>query len=611
MATTIKSTALDFDNIKNNLKSHLESTQEFKDYNFEASGLSSILDVLAYNTHINALTANFALNESFLSTAQLRSSVVSLAEGIGYIPDSKSPSEAEVRLSLNLTDPLRPNLIEIPSGYSFNATGDDSQQFIFQTKEALTGTDDGSGYYQFMTADQVIAIPIYEGTAKRKTFIAGDSQEAITYVIPDENMSTAEAIVRVYDSPSSDSFYTTYTDILKATTINETSTLYIIKELPNGFYELSFGNGTTLGKAPVSGTKIIVDYLSVAGSASDQLTLFEPNNGIAINESISAKLPVVNTVSKSSSGSDRESIESIRKNAPFQYATQNRMVTAEDYSSLVLKTYSSRIENIKSWGGEDDINPEFGTIFMSIDFKDNVSNAVKTATKTNVLELGKQLAVASFNVKFKDPIDTFIETQVFFQFNPRLTTLTQNTIQTNVRNQMVDYFGRSTGSFDKAFRRSNLLSEIDELSPAILSSRAEVKMQQRVTPILTLEDNHDFVFPTSIASPDDVNYIIKSTSFVYNNLNCLIRNKLNSTKLEVVNINNNTVVVTNVGSYVPSTGVVNIVGLTVDTINGNNGELRLSVIPANQSAVAPVRNDILQYDDSTSLARAINVTATN
>src|SRR6056300_1189549 len=149
MATTIKSTSLDFDAIKNNLKTFLEQSGEFNDYNFEASGLSSILDVLAYNTHYNGLIANFALNESFLGTAQLRGSVISLAEGIGYVPDSKTSSQAIVKLSMNLSGiPDRENKISIDDGFKFNATVDDVQ-YVLQTLEDLSATDDGNGIYNF------------------------------------------------------------------------------------------------------------------------------------------------------------------------------------------------------------------------------------------------------------------------------------------------------------------------------------------------------------------------------------------------------------------------------------------------------------------------------
>ena len=186
--TTVKSTALDFDSIKNNLKTFLANKDEFKDYNFEASGLSNILDVLAYNTHFNGLIANFALNESFISTAQLRSSIVSLAEGIGYVPDSKTSAQATVKLSTSLAGVSgRPSQIQIPSGFKFTATVDD-EDYVFQTQENLTGVDDGFGFYEFKTANASNIITIFEGTAKTKTFLITEQSESAVYIIPDANM---------------------------------------------------------------------------------------------------------------------------------------------------------------------------------------------------------------------------------------------------------------------------------------------------------------------------------------------------------------------------------------------------------------------------------------
>ena len=158
--TTIKSTALDFQAIKNNLKTFLAQTDEFSDYNFEASGLSNILDVLAYNTHFNGLIANFALNESYLGSAQLRSSIVSLAEGIGYVPDSKNSSQGVINMSISLAGVSgRPNKVTIPSGFKFNSTVDDIV-YEFQTQEEITATDDGAGAYKFTTVDGLSLIHI-------------------------------------------------------------------------------------------------------------------------------------------------------------------------------------------------------------------------------------------------------------------------------------------------------------------------------------------------------------------------------------------------------------------------------------------------------------------
>ena len=429
MATTIKSTNLDFTSIKNNLKTFLAQQDEFADYNFEASGLSNILDVLAYNTHYNGLIANFSLNESFLGTAQLRSSLVSLAEGIGYIPKSKTASRAVVNFSINLSSLAeRPSTVSLAPGVRFESSIDDIT-YTFQTRETVTAADDGSGIYQFKTTTGSANITIYQGTQRTKTFIADTVTQDALYIVPDKDMDLDTAIVRVYETPA-DTAFTTYQNIKDATLINAQTALYILKEAPNEYYELSFGDGITFGVTPQAGYKIEVDYLSVAGPAANEGAVFSPITQVQVglnNYTISAS-----TVTNSLGGDLKETNQSIRVNAPFQYATQNRMVTADDYSSLVLRNFSTLIKDIKSFGGEDALDPEFGAVYMSIVFEDDVPASTQTTTKTSIQDLVNQLSVVSFRLRFVDPVTTFVETNTFFQFNPKLTTLSLNSITDSV-----------------------------------------------------------------------------------------------------------------------------------------------------------------------------------
>ena len=606
--TTIKSTALDFTAIKNNLKVFLSQQDEFTDYNFEASGLSSVLDVLAYNTHYNGLIANFALNESYLGTAQLRSSLVSLAEGIGYIPDSMNASQGIVNLSLNLESLTnRPTVVTLASGLKFDAVVDGTS-YVFQTQEEIKARDNGSGSYSFTTADNIANIKVFEGTSTTKTFNITAQTENAAYIIPDEKIDIDTAIVRSFETPSSTAFVT-FTDLRKATSLTSGSTVYILKETPKGQYELTFGNKTVLGRSPVAGNKVTVEYLSVSGADANGAKVFTPQSQVTVNDQNFTLQ--VSTVSNSFGGSDKETIESIRTTAPFQYATQNRAVTAEDYATLVQRNFGSLLQDISSFGGEDALEPEFGVIFLSLLFSNAIESdtisgeTIKQATKDSVVSLFKDLSVASFNIKFTDPIISFIETNVFFQFNPNLTTLTENTIKDNVQNTVAQYFADNTGKFKQSFRRSNLLTLIDSVSPAILSSRMEVKMQRRFTPTLTALQNHTLRYPQNIASTDDVNFRVTSTPFTFSGKTCIVRNRLNSNILEVFDTVNAEVIVDNVGSY--TTDTVSIVGLQVDAIPSGDTFIKVSVVPENQSFVTPLRQDVLNHDVSNSLVEVVEV----
>ena len=607
MATTIKSTNLDFTSIKNNLKTFLAQQDEFADYNFEASGLSNILDVLAYNTHYNGLIANFALNESFLGTAQLRSSLVSLAEGIGYIPKSKTASRAVVNFSVNLSNlSERPSTVSLAPGVRFESSIDDIT-YTFQTRETVTAADDGSGIYQFKTVAGTANITIYQGTQKTKTFIADAVSQNALYVIPDKNLDLDTTIVRVYESPQTSEFVT-YRDIKTATLINASTALYVLKEAPNEYYELSFGDGITFGVTPKAGYKVEVDYLSVAGPAANAGAIFGPISQVQVGN---VNYPIsVATVTNSLGGGEKETNQSIRTNAPFQYATQNRMVTADDYSSLVLRNFSTLIKDIKSFGGEDALNPEFGAVFMSIVFEDDVPASTQAVTKASIQDLVDQLSVVSFRLRFTDPETTFVETNTFFQFNSKLTTLSLNSIADSVNTVVRNYFNSNTGSFGQAFRRSNLLTLIDDVSPAVLSSRLEVKMQQRITPRLDAQNDFNLRFPASIAAPDDKNFIVDSSSFNIDGIACKIRNRLNSAKLQVVTLDGLTTIVDNVGSFNADNKTLKLVGFKPNSIIGGVNYIKISVVPANSSAIAPERQDILQFDEDPSFSSAVNVTST-
>lgn len=668
MVTTIRSTALDFNNIKSNLKTFFENKEEFKDYNFEASGLNNILDVLAYNTHINGLIANFALNESYLPTAQLRSSMVSLAEGIGYIPDTDASSIGTVRLTFNSTAAGRASKVSLPAYTKFNTTVDDIS-YVFQTIEPFEATDNGSGFYEFKTSDGLNRIPISEGTLKTKTFLVGEYEDNPVYIIPDTTLNSESVTVKVFDSTTSTQS-TTFQNITKATSLSANSTVYILKESPNGFFELSFGDGSTFGIAPSAGNRIELQYLSTKGAAANGASVFTPqatfNSG-----TISATLNVT-TFINSAGGKDKESIESMRQNAPFQYATQNRMVTAADYSAMILKNFGGLISDITSWGGQDNALQEFGAVYVSILFEDSVSDDTIASTKLGILDLAAQLAVVSFNLRFVDPVTTFVEVDTFFQFNPKLTDLTVNAVQANVDTTVANYFSNNTGKFDQSFRRSNMLSLIDESSTAILSSRANVRMQQRFAPsvpnliatiksLLTspgtvtttqLDKIVSFVtnkayndaatymqnnnlssnsttfninklslavnrisqtlqFPASIAVPDNDTFIVTSTEFTFNSQLCLIKNLLNSNTLQIVTAAGGVVITDNIGSYNANDGTVTIQFFNPTALSGGETQLKLSVVPANQSVLAPVRNDRFVFDPTLSVTTPVTTDAAN
>lgn len=589
MATTIKSTELDFNTIKNNLKLFLAQKPEFADYNFEASGLSNLLDVLAYNTHYNALMANFALNESFLSSAQLRSSLVGLAGGLGYSVGSRKASFAVVNLQVTNND--NPSSMTIPSGTKFTTTIN-SKSYTFETRDALTALADGTGVYQF-TLNGNRNVPIYEGVTKRKTFIAGPSSENDTYVLPVKNLDLDTVIVRVYDSITSNR-YDQYINIFDTTTIDETSRIYVMKESPNGYYELTFGNGVRLGRFPQAGDKIEVIYSAVAGPEANGGKTFVPTT------TIDGKTLSVTTVTVSSSGSFKEEIESIRKNAPFQWAAQNRMVTAQDYAALVKRNFSNVVSDIKAWGGEDNIPADYGSVYLSIVFSTDDAVVIEN-TKSDITALADDLSIASFDVQFTDPVETFLEVSTTFQFNPQLTSLDQTTVENSVLAAMQNYFDTSTGGFNQSFRRSNMLTEIDATDDAILSSRADIKMQKRFVP--DGSPSQTIFFAASISVPDDDDFIVESDPFNFQSKPCVLKNRLDTNVIEIIEIASGNPLIDNAGTYDAVNGTITLLNFTGTILNG--AYIRVVATPANPSVISPLRNNIVRYDNQASRARAV------
>jgi hypothetical protein len=632
MATTIKSTELDHQVIKENLKKFFQSSDEFADYDFEGSALNNLLDVLAYNTHYNALTANFALNESFLVTAQLRPSVVSLAESLGYIPDSKKSAEATITLSINLSGVvgLDTQYILEPGKLVLRGTRD-RIDYTFTNRVALKALAQ-NGVYEFSpasTPDEPILV--YEGEDRKQEFIVGNAKDVV-YVIPDEEMDIATTIVRVFEDQASSSVdtgseFSLYTNLLDASTIDAQSRLFVLRESPNEFYELSFGNGTSLGVSPDPGNVVQVDYLRTAGADANGITKLSLAGEIKLGDYVVDPANVaITTESKAAGGGAKEGIESIRSNAPFQYAAQNRMVTANDYSTLILKKYSSFIDDIQSWGGEDDPNPDYGTVFTSIVWSEGLSPTTLGNTRLGILSLADQFSIASFDLTFVDPVTTYIGVEVFFQFNASLTGFTESSVRASVDQSVDDYFTANTGKFQQVFRLSNMLTEVDATDPSVLSSRANIILNRRLVPVLGTTKDYTVSFPTSLrdASFSEEKSVYTSL-FTYKNKTVFIRNKLDQrvrisadgvtppvfeiqavSQLEMVDTSGE-ILIDNIGSYDKVAGTVTINALQVQSISGSRNFIKVFAVPANQAVVNSVRNNIIRYDSEESFTKAVLV----
>lgn len=608
---TIQNSELDFFEIKSQLKTYLKKQPEFFDYDFNGSGLSNILDVLAHNTHINGLIANMAINESFLSSAQLRSSVVSHAEALGYLP--KSMTSATAIVSVSISDYVGgPDIINLPVGTEFTASVEEVQ-YTFTNTEYCTALKDGNNYV-FKTSSGSTDIFLKEGRVKNKTFIVGDVSDHSVYVIPDETVDTSTMVVDVYENYLS-LVPVTYSDINTVSTVTDESRVFIIRETSNGYYEVFFSDGNILGQAPSAGNKIEINYIASSGEVA--------NGGKKFSSVFSSgdRSLEITTVAPSAGGSEKESSASIKLNAPRSYSAQNRLVTADDYTSMIQNLYGSYFRDVVSWGGNDNLPPEYGVVFVSLNFDDDTAESIKDITKAMIRDqLTSNLSIMSIDTKFVEPEKTYLELQTKFNIDTTKDTSSIEQLQNTVNDFIVDYTENNLNEFGSIFRRSNVLTELDNISPAILNSRMDVRIQQRidVDEIIAqieseqtsvgipfdsyVEKDHTVNFPVLLASPDKDDYVITTSAFSSNGVNCVVKNELGSTRLQLLDLNN-VVRIANVGDYDPAKGKVNFNGLVIDKQSYSGEGIKVSATPANQSTISPLRNYIITLDQEKTITR--------
>jgi hypothetical protein len=625
MATTINSSDLNFDDIKTSLKTYFASKSEFADYDFEGSGLSNVLDVLAYNTHLNGLIANFALNEAFLPTAQLRTSLVNHSLAFGYIPRSKTAAQAQLTVTVDLGSASnKPTSITMPIGTQFT-TAVDGITYTFRTLVEYTAYPNPlqPNLYTFVDALGDPYIRVYEGELTVKTFIAEITGDRQVYVVPDENLDLSTVGVQVYDNINSDNFTSYFSANVTSggnatTSVTADTALYLPLETYNGYWEFNFGVEGVTGKNPTNGEVIRITYLKTNGLDANGASVFTPSSTLAVSGFGNRTLnTVIRKNTKSAFGSDKESPESIRINAPLSYLAQNRLVSAGDYRGVIANGVPG-IKSINAWGGEDNVPAKYGKTIISIVYESDVSAVQKVALQTLIKSnLTDPLSVIGVEAEFVDPTFMYMDVTTTFKYNASLTNLTKEALQNKLNGVVSTYFASNSGKFNDTIRKSKLASNIDAADPSVLGSDIDIKMSGRFTP-LTNPDTGNFVrtdyvinFLNAIQSPLMNTASITSDRFIFNGISCSIRNApLHSTILQAIDREGN-VVISNVGSYEPSTGKVNLVGFLPDSIVSGNTYLTITATPADDSSFKPLRNTLITLGTNTSTGIQDNNEATS
>ncbi len=475
--TNLSITELDFGLIKSNLKAYLQQQSKFTDYNFNGSNISVLLDVLAYNTHYNAFYVNMIGNEMFLDTAILRESVVSRAKELGYVPASARGPDASLLVTINDARPTSPASITIPRGTKFT-TSANGQTYVFQTD-----TDFAISAFSNGTAN------LYSTTVK--VFEGVESTEQITvtatskYIISNPTVDLASLLVTVQGSSSDLSTfpYSLATDI---NTVNENSRVYFLQEVEGGKFEVYFGDGV-IGKELLVGNIVKLRYRTTNGALLNGANTFSGPSTISGFTSITIKTTIA-----AASGADQESIDSIKFNAPKQFEVQNRAVTSRDYERIIVKNYPE-IVSISVWGGEDNVPPVYGKVFVSArpSTGENLSNSKKESIKATLSSIN----LLTTTVEFVDPTYIYANITSTVRYNPNATPKTDGQMITTISNSITNYFNTQLGQFGKGLRLSRLSRFIDNAETSVLSNDTTLQLELRSKSIsLSKKNTYTFTF---------------------------------------------------------------------------------------------------------------------
>ena len=594
MATRLDVTELDFDTIKANLKTFLKQQDQFTDYDFEGSGMSVLLDTLAYNTHYNAFMANMAANEMFLDTAVKRNSVTSHAKALGYTPVSATAATAYVDVAVNDANTAS---VLMPAGYAFNTTIDGvTYQFVNTTARTLQPT---AGVYNFANID------IHEGSWVTTKYTVNTTDADQQFILNNDNVDISTLLVQVVNS-ASDSTTTTYTKANNLVDVKSTTTAYFVQETLEGEWQVYFGDGI-VGKALVDGNIVNLSYVVTNGTAANGAKAFTASNSISGFANIS-----VATVTAAANGSTPEGIDAIKYNAPFSYAAQNRTVTASDYKAIIPQLYSN-VKAIAVWGGEYNSPAVYGKVYVSI--LPNTGTVLTTSTKASIVNLLTDYNVVSVTPVVIDLETTKVIPTVNFKYDANATSKTKEALATLVTTAINNYSTTSLEKFEQVFRYSPFTTLIDEADPAILSNITTIKMSKTFTPTLASALKYTTSFSNKLYHPyDGYNKILTGVvaGGILSSSGFTITGDANTYYLEddgsgLVNAyyisGTSKVYLTSgsVGTIDYTTGDVVLTKINIGSVGNVDGAastaIRLTVQPASNDVV-PVRNQILEIDST-------------
>src|SRR5210317_2111182 len=578
---------LDFDAIKANLKTFLSNQSQFKDYDFEGSGMSVLLDLLAYNTHYLSYNANILANEMFIDTADLRNSIISLAKSLGYTPNSPKAPDADINVVVNNATG---STLTMNAGTQFTTTVDgQSYNFVTINSNTISPVD---GVYTFSN------LKIYEGTYVTYQYTVDTSDVDQRFIIQSTNADTSTLSVQVQNS-SGDTTTNTYTKATSITELDSTSRVYFLQESEDGKFEIYFGDGV-IGKALEDGNIVILKYVVTNKTAANGASAFSLSGNIGGFSDVS-----ITVNSNAANGVEAQSNESIKFNAPKSYAAQDRAVTIEDYKAKVRELYANT-KSVSAWGGEDAETPFYGRVYISIN-PTSGSNLTET-TKNSIVTQLKRFSVASVTPIIIDPETTSLLLTSTVKYDEKATTKTAATLKTDVTNALTNYNDNTLNQFDSIFRYSKVLELIDDADSSILSNITTLRIRKSFTPTTGSSTNYTVYFSNPLYNPHTGHRsaeggVLSSTGFKVEGdaTNIYFFDDDGSGNLRRYYLVGSvrTYVDNTAGTINYSTGQVDINSVNISTIENIRGSastvIELTVQP-NSNDIVPVRNQILNID---------------
>jgi len=512
-------TSLDYFDIKNALRDYLRANSDFSDYDFEGSTLGMLLDVLAYNTYYTSFNANMLVNESFLDSATLRDNVVSLAKQLGYTPRSAVASACAVNLNITLTGNQLPSSVFLKRGNAFLTNVDETlyQYVLLDDVQAQVLPDNTVNFQN---------LKIYEGSYISNRYTVPSYTGSYSIVLQNANIDTSSIRVNVYESATSSS-YQKFVQSDNILNVGASSPVYFVTEVEDENYKVTFGDGV-FGKKLVTNEVIEISYLTTNASATNGASVFTYNGiitDVAGTGSFTTTVNSVVSLTKSFGGESIESIDSIKRNAPASFGAQNRAVTSLDYEAIIRRIYPA-IADIISYGGEEEVPPEYGKVKVAIKPRD--INFLSSYTKNLILQELKKYAVAAITPEIVDPSIIFVELSSRIFYDQSQTNLTSDQIKQKLISNLTNYIKLSdTEKFGGKFRYSKTISTIDSSDNSIKSNLTDVFMRKDFYPSLNSNTYYEFCFNNPFDDDIDVQ-TLTSTGFVvqqYPNYICYIEDR--------------------------------------------------------------------------------------